>query len=289
MQYVNISTYRFVEVSGLPEKRQALKKKAIELNLKGTILLSLEGINLFLAGLEADINAYLAFLDEYPEFKGLEPKRSWSETQPFSRMLVKLKKEIISMGVPEVVPSRFTGKRVSAAELKTWYDSKKPMVVIDTRNDYEMSLGTFENAVDLNLRTFRQFPEKLAQMKDELKDKTVVMFCTGGIRCEKATALAMNYGIQDVYQLEGGILKYFEEVGGDHYKGECFVFDQRVAVDSELKPTETKQCYACRSVLTPQDQRSPLYKFAESCPYCETRKEEDRLATLNFPHAMNLG
>jgi len=118
------------------------------------------------------------------------------------------------------------------------------------------------------LKTFRQFPEKLAQVKDQIKDKTVVMFCTGGIRCEKATALAMNYGINDVYQIDGGILKYFEEAGGAHYKGECFVFDQRVAVDSELKETSTRQCYACRAVLTVEDQRSPRYVYDKSCPHC---------------------
>ena len=268
MEFVNISSYRFVELTDLPAKRVAFKNKALELGLKGSILLSLEGINLFLAGSESAINEYLEFLGRYPGLENLEPKRSYSKDQPFRRMLVKIKKEIISMGRPEVVPSRMTGKRVTPLELKSWYDQKKPMVIVDTRNDYEINLGTFVNAVDMGLKTFRQFPEKLEQMKGDLKDKTVVMFCTGGIRCEKATALAQQYGIEDVYQLEGGILKYFEEVGSAHYKGECFVFDQRVSLDPELKPTDMKQCYACRAVLTPQDQRSEKYKYAVSCPHC---------------------
>ncbi|MCM0605764.1 MAG: sulfurtransferase [Xanthomonadaceae bacterium] len=268
MDYLNISTYRFVELTDLVAKRVLFKSKAVELGIKGSILLSLEGINLFLAGSETVIDQYLEFLAQYPELRNLEPKRSFSKDQPFRRMLVKIKKEIISMGKPEVIPSRMTGKRVMPKELKSWYDEKKPIVVIDTRNDYEINLGTFKNAVDFSIKTFRQFPEKLEQVKKDLKDKTVVMFCTGGIRCEKATALAQQYGIEDVYQLEGGILKYFEEVGSEHYNGECFVFDQRVSLDPELKPTDMKQCYACRAVLTPQDQRHEKYKYAVSCPHC---------------------
>jgi UPF0176 protein len=232
---LNVSFYRFVELRNLEDLRDRLKSRALESGLKGSILLSEEGINGFLAGPTAALRPYLDWLFALPPFRGMETKESYSSEVPFSRMLVKIKKEIISMGRPEISPAKVTGKRITPTELKSWYDTKKDFVIVDTRNDYEVAEGTFKNAVHYDIETFRQFPERLEKEAAALQDKTVVMFCTGGIRCEKATALAMDLGIEDVYQLEGGILKYFEEVGSAHYRGECFVFDHRTNIDAGLE------------------------------------------------------
>lgn len=237
MKILNVAFYKFVELDNLAERRALLRARAQELGLRGTILLSLEGINSFLAGEEAAIRQFLQELRSSPEFSELEVKESWSEQIPFSRMLVKLKKEIIPMGRPDIRPSDRTGKRLLAADFKKWLDENRDIVVIDTRNDYEVEAGTFEKAKDFQIRNFRDFGDKLKEVPEETKKKPVVMFCTGGIRCEKATALAMKEGFTDVYQLEGGILKYFEEIGGAHYRGNCFVFDNRVSVDPQLQET----------------------------------------------------
>ncbi len=238
---LNTSFYRFVRLHDLVALRDRLKSRAIEAGLRGTILLSEEGINGFLAGETSRLRPYLDWLFDHPEFRGMSAKESYSADIPFTRMLVRIKKEIITMGRPEVRPSEKTGKAIVPTELKRWYDERKDFVMVDTRNDYEISQGTFKDAVHYDIENFRQFPERLQAEAARLKDKTVVMFCTGGIRCEKATALAMDLGIQDVYQLEGGILKYFEEVGGMHYSGECFVFDHRGAVDPGLEPMPEKK------------------------------------------------
>jgi UPF0176 protein len=232
---LNVSFYRFVELHDLEALRDRLKSRALESGLKGSILLSEEGINGFLAGPTAVLRSYLDWLFSMPPFRGMTPKESFSLEAPFARMLVKIKKEIISMGRPEISPAKVTGKRITPAELKSWYDTKKDFVIVDTRNDYEVAEGTFKNAVHYDIETFREFPQHLEMEAASLQDKTVVMFCTGGIRCEKATALAMDLGIEEVYQLEGGILKYFEEVGSAHYRGECFVFDHRSNIDAGLE------------------------------------------------------
>jgi UPF0176 protein len=234
---LNFSFYRFTRLRDLEALRERVKSRAIAEGLHGSILLSEEGINGFLAGDPAKLRPYFAWLvTEIPDLASVAPKESFSADIPFTRMLVKLKKEIITMGRPEVMPSEKTGKNIAAAELKRWYDEKKDFVIVDTRNGYEIDHGAFDGAVHYSIDTFREFPEKFEKAANELRDKTVVMYCTGGIRCEKATALAMDLGIKDVYQLEGGILKYFEEVGGSHYQGECFIFDHRAAVDPGLAP-----------------------------------------------------
>lgn len=233
---LNVSFYRFVTLPNPEVLRDRLKVRALENGLRGSILLSHEGINGFLAGPESVLRSYLEWLfSEHPEFHGIEVKESLSTRVPFSRMLVKVKKEIITMGRPDIRPSEMTGRRIFPKQLKDWYDSKKEFVIVDTRNDYEVSQGTFKNAVHYDIGTFKEFPEKLEVEAAHLRDKTVVMFCTGGIRCEKATALAVDLGIKEVFQLEGGILRYFEEVGGAHYRGDCFVFDHRTNVDSGLE------------------------------------------------------
>ncbi len=233
---LNISFYKFTGLQDLPALKAELKALMAPRALRGTILLSEEGINGFIAGQAADVRALVTSLRERPEFADLEPKESWSSCFPFNRLLVKIKKEIIPMGRPDIRPHEMSGRRLAARELKRWLDEGRDVLLLDTRNDYEIAHGTFTNARTLGLSKFRQFNDRLASVRDEAEDRPVVMFCTGGIRCEKATALAVREGFNPdrVFQLEGGILKYFEEVGGAHYDGKCFVFDNRVAVDSQL-------------------------------------------------------
>jgi len=279
MQFVNISNYKFVSLpeAELLELRAYLKEQTVELGLKGTILLSTEGINQFLAGTREAIDAYKKIMEANPYFGELSYKESLSAEQPFTRMLVRLKKEIISMGCPEIQPEVEAAPHLDPQELKRWYDENKDMVILDTRNDYEIRLGTFENAVDLNIKSFRDFPEIIKTLPEAMKNKPVVTFCTGGVRCEKAAQLLINNGFKEVYQLEGGILNYFEQCGGEHYQGECFVFDKRVAVDSKLAETKTVQCYACRNPLNHEEQE----KAQGICPYCgsnEFLKGEEMLS-----------
>ncbi|HEY4541694.1 MAG TPA: sulfurtransferase [Noviherbaspirillum sp.] len=271
--YVNISAYKFVTFNDTVEKRPEFRAICDKLNLKGTILLSPEGINLFLAGLREDIDAFLAWLKSDARFADLEPKESFSEKQPFTKMLVKLKREIITMKNPLIRPEEGRAPTVDAQTLKRWLDQGhddkgKPVVMVDTRNAFEVDVGTFDNTIDYRIHKFSEFPDVIAQHKDDLADKTVVTFCTGGIRCEKAAIHMQNVGFDSVYQLEGGILKYFEEVGGAHYHGDCFVFDYRTALNPRLEPTATKQCFACRAVVTPEEQQSPDYVPGKSCPHC---------------------
>ena len=233
-EIINISAYRFAKLEDLKTLRDELRDLSFSLHLKGTILLSGEGINLFAAGLEDGVEKLLNRIKQVPGLEQLTPKVSRSTHQPFRRMLVKIKKEIISFGVEGIDPAKNPAPKISPKELKQWLDENKEIILLDTRNDYEVKLGTFKNAINPNIQHFRQFP-KFAETLDSLKEKPVVMFCTGGIRCEKATSLALKLGVSDVYQLDGGILKYFEDVGADHFKGDCFVFDHRVAVTPSLE------------------------------------------------------
>ncbi|QDZ26623.1 sulfurtransferase [Noviherbaspirillum sp. UKPF54] len=274
--YVNIAAYKFITFDDTVEKRPQFLARCEELGLKGTILLSPEGINLFLAGLRESIDAFLAWLRADSRFADLEVKESHSDRQPFTKMLVKLKREIITMKNPLIKPEEGRAPAVDAQTLKRWLDrghddAGKPVVMLDTRNAFEVDVGTFDNTVDYRIEKFSEFPEVVARHKDDFNGKTVVTFCTGGIRCEKAAIHIQNVGFDSVYQLEGGILKYFEEVGGAHYTGDCFVFDYRTALNPKLEATDTKQCFACRAVVTPHEQLSPYYIPGKSCPHC--RKE----------------
>jgi len=271
--YVNIAAYKFVSFDDTEAMRPRFQALCQELNLKGTILLTPEGINMFLSGLPADIDAYLAWLRADARFADIEVKYSYSEEQSHKRMLVKIKKEIITMRMPLIKPELGRAPSVDAATLKRWLDqgvddNGKPVVMVDTRNDFEVDVGTFENTVDYRIAKFTEFPDVIAAHKDDFAGKTVVTFCTGGIRCEKAAIHMQNIGYDNVYQLEGGILKYFEEVGGAHYNGDCFVFDYRTALNPKLEPTVTTQCFACRAVVTPREQLSPQYVYGVSCPHC---------------------
>jgi UPF0176 protein len=271
--YVNIAAYKFITFDDTIAQRPRLRALCEELGLKGTILLSPEGINLFLAGLREPVDRFLAVLRADPRFADIEVKESHSDKQPFSRMLVKLKAEIITMKHPLIRPEAGRAPAVDAKTLRRWLDQGhdddgKPVVMMDTRNAFEVDVGSFDHTIDYRIDKFSEFPEVVAQHKDELAGKTVVTFCTGGIRCEKAAIHMQNIGFDSVYQLEGGILKYFEEVGGAHYSGDCFVFDYRTALNPQLEETPTVQCFACRAVVTPREQLSPHYVAGASCPHC---------------------
>ena len=271
--FINIAAYKFVTFNDTVERRADFQAICHDLDLKGTILLTPEGINLFLAGTRNNIDNFLGWLRQDARFADIEVKESLSNEQPFNRMLVKLKKEIITMRLPLIQPELGRAPVVKAVDLKRWLDqghddAGKPVVMVDTRNAFEVDVGTFENTIDYRIHKFSEFPEVIARHKPELDGKTVVTFCTGGIRCEKAAIHMQNIGYDSVYQLEGGILKYFEEVGGAHYQGDCFVFDHRTALNPELEATPTVQCFACRAVVTAREQISPLYKMGVSCPHC---------------------
>ena len=209
---LNISCYKFITLDDLSTRQASYLEKAIELALKGTILLSEEGINFFLAGSAKDVKAYVDFLKIDPKLSDLHPKESWSSVQPFKKMLVKVKREIIRMNHPTIKPENARAPSVTARQLQSWLRTGK------------------------DITHFGQFPEKVKQDLESLKDKTIVSYCTGGIRCEKAAIYLREIGLEHVYQLEGGILKYFEEVGEEHYEGNCFVFDDRRAVTTALEP-----------------------------------------------------
>lgn len=229
---LNISFYKFLPLEDIPQLRACLKHDCQLLGLKGTIILSPEGVNGFIAGTEAKVLELQYILSQLFGLLINNPvdfKLSRSELIPFKRMLVKVKKEIIPLGDETIKPNEFTGKMISAKELKTWYDEGRSFQILDTRNDYEFEFGSFDRAVLLPLKHFRNFPTVLQKATLD-KTKPLVMFCTGGIRCEKASVVALRQGFSEVYQLEGGILKYLDENGASHYHGKCFVFDERTAI-----------------------------------------------------------
>jgi UPF0176 protein len=236
---LNISAYKFVPLPDAPALREQLHARATALELKGTVLLAEEGINLFLAGTEVSVRRFVDELRQDARLQDLLPKESWSARQPFRKMLVKVKREIIRMNHPTIQPAAGRAPAVPAATVKRWLDqghddNGRPVVTLDTRNAFEVDHGTFEGAIDWRIGKFSEFPAALQAHKAELAGKTVVSFCTGGIRCEKAAIYMQEAGVEHVYQLEGGILKYFEETGGAHYHGSCFVFDERETLGHDL-------------------------------------------------------
>lgn len=240
-QITNIAAYKFVPLDKLQERRLALLAYTQENALKGTVLLTPEGINLFLAGTQENIEHFLYWLREDPAFVDLEAKVSLSQDVPFKKMLVKIKREIIRMNHPTIRPESGRAPAVDAQTAARWItnghdDAGRPVALLDTRNDFEVDAGTFVGAINWNLTKFTEFPQALLDHKDELAGKTVISFCTGGIRCEKAALFMGEVGVENVFQLDGGILKYFEETGGIGYQGNCFVFDERRTVDAALAP-----------------------------------------------------
>jgi UPF0176 protein len=276
--------YKFVDLPDFAALREPLQALCEAHQVKGTLLLAREGINGTIAGPEAGVRAVLAHLRSLPPLAALTHKESWAHKPPFLRMKVRLKKEIVTLGVPELDPNRTAGQYVKPQDWNALL-ADPDVLVIDTRNDYEVAIGSFKGAINPDIKTFTELPAWLdAQpaLQDGKKPK-VAMFCTGGIRCEKSTALMKMRGFDEVYHLEGGILKYLEEVPPEQsaWEGECFVFDERVSVGHGLQPGPYELCRSCRWPLGPQDKASPLYRKGVSCPHCHslrTPEEKERLA-----------
>lgn len=282
--FANIAAYKFVPLTDPGPLRGRLLRLCKDWQLRGTILLSPEGINLFVAGASEKVDLLLAELRSLPGLATLEVKRSVSDHQPFNRMLVRIKKEIIAFGVEGIEPGRQTSPKLPPRKLKEWLDQGHPVVLLDTRNNYEVKLGTFRNALPIGVDHFRDFPDAVRRLPLEMKEQPIVMFCTGGIRCEKAGPFMEREGFKSVFQLEGGILNYFEECGGAHYNGECFVFDQRVGVDPGLKESGSSQCFACLTPLTAEEQNDRRYVAGESCPHCFQTPAQRMAATIARRH-----
>lgn len=277
-----ITFYKFVQLNHLEELRDRALSLCQNYGIEGTILLAQEGINATVSGEKESIDRFLEFLKQDERLADIQPKVSYTNKSPFHRMKVKIKPEIITMGVDNVQPAITTGKHIDP---ETWNEiiSDPEVLVIDTRNQYEYKVGTFHNAISPETDSFREFPEFVEENLDPNKHKKVAMFCTGGVRCEKASAYLLEKGFEEVYQLDGGILNYLETISSEDslWEGECFVFDGRVAVNEDLERGNHELCYACRHPLSEADRQSKKYQIGVSCPYCYddlTPQKRDRFA-----------
>ncbi len=282
--------YHFTRFPDPAALREPLLALATENGVKGSLLLAPEGINGTIAGPRDGIDAVLAHIRALPGCAALEHKESFAETMPFGRMKVRLKREIVTMGQPDVDPTARTGHYVAAADWNALI-SDPDTVVIDTRNDYEVGIGTFQGAVDPGTRSFTEFPGWWQDNKDRFTGKRIAMFCTGGIRCEKSTNYLLGQGLNEVYHLKGGILKYLEDVPAEAslWQGECFVFDDRVSVGHGLVPGANSSCGACRRPVTPEDRAHPAFEEGVSCPACEHEYgPADRARFRERQHQMTL-
>jgi len=270
--------YQFVRLDDFEEFRTPLRELMVELEVKGTILLALEGLNGTISGSKSSIDSVIQFLHDDGRFDNLEIKFSHSKTTPFKRLKVKLKKEIVTLGVEHIDPLSSVGTYVAPQDWNALI-SDPDVVLIDTRNNYEYEIGSFEGAINPNTETFREFPTYTKNNLEQYRGKKVAMFCTGGIRCEKSTAYLKSQGFDTVYHLQGGILKYLEEMDEEQslWKGECFVFDDRVAVKHNLEQGQYDQCHACRYPITQEDKQHPHYEKGVSCPRCHGSKSEDQV------------
>ena len=277
--YLVAALYKFVTLSDYQTLQEPILKVCDDHGVKGTLLLASEGINGTVAGTEESIRDLLAHLHSMPEFCDLNHKESWAEEMPFLRMKVRLKKEIVTMGVPGTDPQKIVGSYVKP---ENWNDliSDPDVVLVDTRNDYEVGIGTFKGAIDPKTTNFRDFPDWVQRNHNVLNKPKVAMFCTGGIRCEKSTAYMKEQGYDDVYHLEGGILKYLEEVPIEQsrWEGECFVFDNRVSIKHGLEEGSYDQCYGCRWPITEGDKTSDQYIKGVCCPRCFGDTTEEKKA-----------
>jgi UPF0176 protein len=270
--------YRFAPFAAYREMKAELAEFCCARGVRGTLILAHEGINGTVAGSAEAVGSLIEKLHEWPEFAGAEIKYSFAEKMPFYRMKVKVKREIVTMGVADIDPLKSAGTYVEAKDWNALI-ADEDTILIDTRNDYEVQIGTFAGAVDPNTKTFTEFPSWVKNNRERLEGKKVAMFCTGGIRCEKATAFVKGLGVENVYHLKGGILKYLEEVptAESRWEGECFVFDERVSIGHGLVEGEAELCRACRSPLTATAKASDKYEEGVSCPTCfDTRTAEDR-------------
>ena len=268
MKIANITGYKFIPIKNELVLQETILQRSTNLNLKGTVLISRKGINFSVSGTKNNIDKFLLFIRSDSRFADVDVKITYNEYQPFRKMLVRIKKEIISMGIEEIDPFQFTGQKISPKELNKKLNNNENIVLLDTRNEYEVRLGTFKNAIDLNLDSFRDFPKEIEKLRKKLNGKEVVMFCTGGIRCEKASALMLKNGFENIQQIDGGVINYFKETGGRHWNGDCFVFDDRVALDKDLLETDYVLCFRCREPLNKEEIGSEKYKIDEYCPYC---------------------
>jgi UPF0176 protein len=264
----NITGYKFIPITDRKSLQGKIQKHSNKLGLKGTVLISEEGLNFSIAGEHKAIQDFIKFLRSDKRFSEIDIKTTYNDYQPFRKMLVRIKKEIISMGIDEIDPFTFTGEKITPKELQDKLNNNEDIVLLDTRNEYEVRLGTFEDAVDLNLDSFRDFPNKIMSLDQKMKNKEIVMFCTGGVRCEKASALMLKNGFKNVKQIDGGVIKYFEDTAGSYWNGDCFVFDDRVALDKNLNETDYILCFRCREPLNKKEIDSDKYKIDEYCPYC---------------------
>lgn len=289
-QIVVAALYKFASLPDYQELQPGILQLCIEQGIKGTLLLAEEGINGTVAGTRQGIDNLLAYLRQDSRLADLEHKESYTDELPFYRMKVRLKKEIVTLGVPGIDPNKTVGTYVKPEDWNALI-SDPEVVVIDTRNDYEFEIGTFKGALDPNTTTFRQFPDYVRNNLDPARNKKVAMFCTGGIRCEKASAYMLEQGFEEVYHLQGGILKYLETVPQEEslWEGECFVFDQRVAVKHGLEVGEYDQCYACRHPVSVEDMASVKYVKGISCPRCfDTLSEEKRASIIERQKQIDL-
>ncbi len=275
--------YKFVRLEDYKSLRAPLLDLCQKNGIKGILLLAREGLNGTVAGSRVAIDSLKAYLNQDPRFQeGVEYKESFADEMPFYRMKVRLKKEIVTIGLDDVDPTRTVGTYLTPDEWNRVI-SDPEVVLIDTRNDYEVDIGTFKGAINPKTRTFREFPEYVQKHFDPKKNKKVAMFCTGGIRCEKASAYMKQAGFEEVYHLKGGILKYLEEMPKEKslWEGECFVFDQRIAVGHALELSDYTMCYGCRYPLSPEDRSSKKYLEGVHCPHCyDSLTEEKKQRTL---------
>ena len=271
--FLTTTFYHFINLDNIKIFKAIIQDYCDNKSLKGTILLAQEGINGTISGKEDDILEFHKFIKKDQKFsdvfKNLEYKSSWSNENPFYRMKVRLKKEIVALGLPEVSPAIKVGKYVKPEDWNSLINDPE-VILIDTRNNYEVDIGTFKNAINPKTTSFREFPKYIKKNLNPKKNKKVAMFCTGGIRCEKASSYMLEEGFEEVYHLQGGILKYLETVPKEKslWQGECFVFDQRVAVTNELKEGQYSQCFACRHPLSKDELKSNDYNEGISCCYC---------------------
>ena len=282
MSCVVAALYKFVALDDYAEIREPLLTLCRENGIRGTLLLAAEGINGTIAGSREGIDTVLDALRRDPRLVDLEHKESIHDKPPFLRMKVKLKKEIVTLGVEGIDPNRRVGTYVNPQDWDAVAQAED-VTLIDTRNDYECAVGSFRGAIDPGITNFRDFPRWVRENLDPGENPRVAMFCTGGIRCEKASAYLLEQGFQEVYHLRGGILKYLEEVPQESssWEGECFVFDDRVAVDHGLRRGSYDQCHACRHPITDEDKTSPLFEKGVSCPRCHdwhSREKRERFA-----------
>ena len=280
MSHIVVSAmYRFVTIEDPPALRESLLAILHEQHIRGTLLVAHEGLNGTVAGSRSAIDALLQWLRSDARFADLECKESITDKSPFERTKVKLKQEIVTMGITDIDPDQHAGTYVEPRDWNALIEDPEVMV-IDTRNEYEVEVGSFRGAINPHTNHFREFPAYVAEHLDPARHRKVAMFCTGGIRCEKSTALLKQRGFDQVYHLRGGILKYLEEVPATDsaWEGECFVFDERVTVDQHLQRGDYAQCHACRRPVSKQDQASPLYKRGISCPKCAHDRSESQRA-----------